>query len=579
MARRPLMHFWDYHDCDQTQSLKTDYRNKRLENRLVGTLRTPPFSAGALALIEPPAHIDPCEKKHTAASRSPSMKVFISYPHTNAEMAESLATRLKAEGHEVFWDRTSLPSGESFDDRIRDGIDASDLFICLLTKASLSEGKYARTELKFAQEKWPNPSGRVLPVTLDDAAMASIPAYLKSVTIEQPEGDAVAEVAAEVRRIARRPMRRFMIATRLVIILAVITVVGWLAFRGLPGNPIRLTMGMKGAFYKESIESGTQALNAATDYTRLFERGLRGSEHVDGEKLLAALDQDETGPGDANTSPLPVLSFRIANNSGETIIVDRLRLSVRKSRIDERPLLWSSSTMRHTNSVINASFALGNDGWGPAENIRFAFDIVSESDLPGARNASARRFDQGIESVAQGRSVVAAFWDMLAAFGTEVSFLRDGPHPMENQQAMRRFDRDVAALRKAIGATGDEPIFAVGELSYTWGDGRSERLSLRQRLQIVYPGPILAPAMMATAEYEIALLPEGADYVRDRVIAHSIAPGGVEAINLRVWVEKSSFHEMTAAIRVGEKWIAAGDKLRLEHYRPIHSAWVEGEKR
>src|SRR3982751_3259303 len=106
------------------------------------------------------------------------MRVFISYSRTSAATAEALAVRLQAEGHEAFLDRTSLPSGESFDDRIRDAIDHSDLFICMLAQTSLDQGKYVRTELKFAQEKWPNPSGHVLPVALDDEVIKTLPAYL-----------------------------------------------------------------------------------------------------------------------------------------------------------------------------------------------------------------------------------------------------------------------------------------------------------------------------------------------------------------------------------------------------------------
>lgn len=502
------------------------------------------------------------------------MKVFISYPHVTAEMAESLATRLKAEGHEVFWDRTSLPAGESFDNRIRDAIEDSDLFVCLVTGTSLGEGHYARTELKFAQQKWPNPSGRVLPVALDAEAVDTMPSYLKAVTVQRPEGDPVAEVAEEVRRIARRPVRRLVRVARIAAVVVVVGIVGWLAFRGLPGNPIQLTMGMSGAFYQDVTEKNTQVLRGATDYLQLLDRALRGEEYADGEKLLSLVSQDEGGPDDPDVSPLPILHFRIANNSDETIVVDRLRLAVRQSRVDLRPLWWSSSTARHTNMVLNASFQLGNDGWGAADDVTFAFDLVPESGLETARRNGSRRFERDVPAVEAGRDTTVSFWDELATFGADVTFLRDGPHPFDDAGAERRFERDVAALKTAMGARADERIYAVGELGYTWGDGRSASLSLQQQLQIVYPGPVVAPAMIAEAVYDIELRPEGDDYTVDRQIAHSLAPGSAEAIDLRVWVEKSSIHDMTASIRVGEEWVEAGDSLRLEYYRPFHSIWV-----
>jgi hypothetical protein len=303
----------------------------------------------------------------------------------------------------------------------------------------------------------------------------------------------------------------------------------------------------------------------------LLKRGLEGVAHVDGEALLGLMDRDQTGPTDA--SPLPVLGFRITNTTEDTIVVDRLRLAVRESRIDRRPLPWSSSMHRHTNGVINASFLLGNDGWGSADNIRYAFDIVGESALAEAGGKTERRFFQEIAAVGAGGAQVVSFWADLAAFGKDISFLRDGPHPSDDKAAMARFARDVAALRAGIGAAPDERIYTIGELSYAWGDGNRSRLALRQQLQIVYPGLLAAPAMLATAEYEIELRPEGRNYTVDRPIAHSIAPGEAEAIDLRVWVEKSSRHDMTAAIRVGEAWIESSDALRLEYYRPFHSGW------
>lgn len=505
------------------------------------------------------------------------MKVFISYPHTNAELAESLATRLKAEGHEVFWDRSSLPSGESFDDRIRDGIDDSDLFICLVDQDSLSDGKYARTELKFAQKKWPNPSGHVLPVALDDDVMKALPPYLTSVTVERPEGDPVAEVAAEVGRIARRPKRRMMLTARWVGILAAAGIVGSLAIRGLPSDPIQLSVGASGAFYQDSVAQGRQVLSPATDYVQLLDHALTNQTHADGEELQKLLLRDEQGPSDGETSPLPILHFRIVNNSNQTIVVDRLRLSVNESRVDSHPLLWTSSTARHTNQVLNGSFMLGNDGWGPAEDIRFTFDIVAESDVEDTRGNSTRRFVRDMPAIESGEDGVTSFWKELESFGTNIAFLRDGPHPFEEAAAMDRFADEVATLWNAVGADVGERIYAVGELSYSWGQGQHAKLAIKQQLQIVYPGPIVAPAMFATAEYDVKLRPKGKNYMVERQVAHSLDPGNAEAIDLRVWVEKSSHHDMTASIRVGEEWIDATDSLQLNYYRPIHSVW-EGQQ-
>ncbi len=506
------------------------------------------------------------------------MNIFISYPHSDATLAENLATRLKAEGHDVFWDRTSLPTGESFDDRIRDGIEQSDLFICLVSKDSLNEGKYARTELKFAQHKWPNPSGVVLPVVLDDQAIESIPAYLKAITIKRPEGDPVAEILDDVRRIARRPIRRFWQITRVLGIMLVAAVAGWFIYKGLPDDPIHLTVGMSGEFYQESSHGDVQKLSPSTAYIKLLNKAEQGREFADGESLKNLLHEDEAAPIDDKASPLPLISFRINNNSEKTIVVDRLRLDVAESRINLGPLFWSSSTARHTTQVLNAAIELGNDGWGSATNVQYNFDIVAESALAAAGNNGQRQFSKTIVDIPEGKIARVLFWNELAEFGEDIVYLRDGRHQWDDDAARDRFNRDVAALKTKIGAQTQERIFTIGELSYNLNTGERKRLLLRQQLQIEYPGPVVAPAMYAAANYEIELKNEGNNYSVERSIAHSVPPGEPEAINLRVWVEKSSFHDMTAFIKVGEEWIQASDALKLEYYRPFYSQWGKGDQ-
>src|SRR6267143_1158251 len=90
--------------------------------------------------------------------------VFLSYSSEQGEAATRIELSLKEDGHAVFRDRSSLPPGESFDARIRAAVEECDLFIFLISRESISQGRYTLTELKFAGEKWGNPAGHVLPV-------------------------------------------------------------------------------------------------------------------------------------------------------------------------------------------------------------------------------------------------------------------------------------------------------------------------------------------------------------------------------------------------------------------------------
>src|SRR5262249_54993357 len=118
-----------------------------------------------------------------------------------------LAYSLREEGCAVFFDRASLEPGEGYDARIREAIADCDLMIFLLSSDSVSPGSYALSELALAQERWSNPSGRILPVVASKVAIERLPPYLRAVTVLEPSGELVPEVAAVVSRMVRRRRR------------------------------------------------------------------------------------------------------------------------------------------------------------------------------------------------------------------------------------------------------------------------------------------------------------------------------------------------------------------------------------
>lgn len=124
------------------------------------------------------------------------MKIFLSYSSPDREVAEEIQLALLGEGHEVFFDKDSLPAGGTYHGRIDEAIRLADLLIFLISPQSLAPGSYALTELKLARSKWRHPRDRVLPVRLGGTPWASIPPYLKSVTILEPTGNVAAEILA-----------------------------------------------------------------------------------------------------------------------------------------------------------------------------------------------------------------------------------------------------------------------------------------------------------------------------------------------------------------------------------------------
>jgi hypothetical protein len=136
------------------------------------------------------------------------MKLFLSYDSEQFALAESLAGRLQAAGHDVFLDREDLLPGDPFDAHIAARLAASDAMIFLASSTSVVPGSYALSELKLAERHWPRPQGRLIGVLLDGLAIGAVPAYLRSVSLLQPQGDVVAEVVHAVQALARRRRRR-----------------------------------------------------------------------------------------------------------------------------------------------------------------------------------------------------------------------------------------------------------------------------------------------------------------------------------------------------------------------------------
>ena len=131
------------------------------------------------------------------------MQVFLSYASEDRDTAEEIELALRGAGHSVFFDRANLPPGGEFHSRIKAAVLGCDAFVFLVSPHSVMKGGYARTELKFARERWQDPADRVLPVIIGKLPWDDIPVYLRSVTVLEPEGNIAAEVADAIEDFGR----------------------------------------------------------------------------------------------------------------------------------------------------------------------------------------------------------------------------------------------------------------------------------------------------------------------------------------------------------------------------------------
>src|SRR4029079_3995168 len=87
------------------------------------------------------------EKRHPAVptdlpaptrteASSPDGAVFISYSSQDAAAVRELAQSLDAAGIDVWFDRSELQAGDEWDRRIRRGVEASSLFIPVISRTT-----------------------------------------------------------------------------------------------------------------------------------------------------------------------------------------------------------------------------------------------------------------------------------------------------------------------------------------------------------------------------------------------------------------------------------------------------------
>ena len=216
--------------------------------------------------------------------------IFLSYSSPQSEAAARIELSLEGEGHSVFRDRSDLPPGESFDSRIRAAIEESDLFIFLISRESVSQGRYTLTELKFAEQKWKNPSGHVLPVLMDPVPMEAIPEFLRAVTMLQPKGDVVAEVAAEVARMTAPPGRWFLKPQGIAVVVLVVLLVAAGLWQGLSWHFARREQTRRVIVLVKQAEVQANSGNYASAWNVLEQASAlhpASSEVIDAQERLA----------------------------------------------------------------------------------------------------------------------------------------------------------------------------------------------------------------------------------------------------------------------------------------------------
>ena len=111
------------------------------------------------------------------------LKIFISYPRADMEIADLLVVALEAAGFIVFIDRRDLPYGERWQQVISEHIRDSDTVVYLVSERSVSS-RWVRWELQQVAEL----KKRLLPIVIAPCPVESLPPAIASIELLPKQG-------------------------------------------------------------------------------------------------------------------------------------------------------------------------------------------------------------------------------------------------------------------------------------------------------------------------------------------------------------------------------------------------------
>jgi hypothetical protein len=137
------------------------------------------------------------------------MRIFLSHAAEQRAQADRLAIALQTRGYHVFFDVDDLPAAGDYQSRIQQAINNCDLFCFLISPQSITAGRFTLSEIGLARKRWPDPTGRVVPIMVEKVPFEAVPAYLRAVSILEPQGDFVADSLAAISEIQPGRSRRW----------------------------------------------------------------------------------------------------------------------------------------------------------------------------------------------------------------------------------------------------------------------------------------------------------------------------------------------------------------------------------
>jgi len=136
-------------------------------------------------------------------------QVFISYNHTDREIAKVITKRLLLAGHEVWVDKLEIHPGDSLIEKISEGLTDSSYLLVLLSKKSVSSN-WVNRELEIAiSRQLKDKSIKVIPCLIEDC---EIPPFLQPILFADFRKDfeeGIAELLPSIKMVDLKTMGKY----------------------------------------------------------------------------------------------------------------------------------------------------------------------------------------------------------------------------------------------------------------------------------------------------------------------------------------------------------------------------------
>jgi TolB-like protein/Tfp pilus assembly protein PilF len=481
------------------------------------------------------------------ALSQPGNAVFLSYSSEDALAAEKVCSALRADGIEVWFDKSELRGGDAWDAAIRQQIKTCTLFVPVISSSTQARGEgYFRLEWKLAVDRshlMAADQAFLLPIVIDETAQAAArvpdsfreiqwtrlpggetpPAFAERVArLLESAPDATAPAVAQVSNSAANPKRASASSRSKAALLATIGVV--LALGYLAVNRLLLSRHIAAATAPVSAFNPPPHSIAVLPFANMS--GDKDQEYFsDGltEELLNSLTEVNGLQVAARTS---AFSFKGTNTDIGTIarklnVGAVLEGSVRRSahtiRITAQLIdavtgfhLWSKTYDRDTGDVLSLQSEIAT-AVASALQVTLLGDVAAKVELGGTANPGA--FDAYLRGAKTGSSARNTK-DLPAAIAAYTEAIRLDPH-----YALAFAARSLAFTNVATQAD------TAAEASEGYDKAQAD---VRQALALA---PDLAQAHLAlafVAEETLNFPQANSEYQR----ALALAPGNAQVLRL-----------------------------------------------